>query len=49
MQVQPGKRKAEQALWDEHRSTLEHLYITENKTLKDIQQIMLREYSFDRK
>ena len=34
------KRKTEDALWDEHKQTLEHLFVSEKRTTADVRTIM---------
>ena len=49
MPDQPGKRKAEQASWEQYSEIIEELFITGGKTMEDIRKILSEEYGFDRR
>ena len=44
MPDQPGKRKAEQASWEQYSEIIEELFITGGKTMEDIRKILSEEY-----
>ena len=44
-----GKRKAETDLWERHKPLLKLFFMDQNRTLKDIRDIMAKDCGFDRK
>jgi len=49
MPDQPGKRKAEQASWEQYSEIIEELFITGGKTMEDIRKILSEEHGFDKR
>lgn len=41
-----GKRWAAEKDWERHRPTITQLYITENRTLLQVMEMMKKEYDF---
>jgi len=44
-----GMRKAETALWEYYKPLLQFLFIDQNRTLKEVRDIMAKSCGFDRK
>jgi hypothetical protein len=44
-----GKREAETALWEHYKPFLQFLFIDQNRTLKEVRNIMAQGCAFDRK
>lgn len=43
-----NKRATEDNLWASHKETLRNLYVSQNRSLNDVKEIMKHAYSFDR-
>jgi hypothetical protein len=44
--VATTRRTIPKRVWDQNQLTITHLYITEDRTLKDVVTIMAREHGF---
>jgi hypothetical protein len=44
-QMPPGKMVSE-AAWESHKSTIQHLYLSEDKSLKSVIEIMVNSHGF---
>jgi hypothetical protein len=47
--VDKGKRAANIAEWEQHKQSIENLYITENLSLQDVMEAMAEKHSFKRR
>jgi hypothetical protein len=43
----PGRTKIPPELWEAHKSTIHQIYVNENKTLRELKEILKAEYGFD--
>jgi len=48
MTQQPGKREAETALWEQHKKTIEFMFLTQDNTLIQVRDIMANQFMFER-
>jgi len=48
MSKEPGKRKAEDALWEQHKAAMKFFFVEQNKTLEQVREVMGRMYGFQR-
>jgi len=48
MASRPTKRKAEEALWEEQKATITRLFVTEDRTMKEISDILATDHEFPR-
>jgi hypothetical protein len=44
-----GKRKAETGLWEQYKPLLQFFFIDQNRTLKEVRDVMAKSCGFDRK
>jgi len=44
-----GKRKAETDLWEQYKPLLQFFFIIQNRTLKEVRDVMAKGCGFDRK
>ena len=42
-----AERMASEAIWEAHKNTIKHLYLSEDKSLVELQKVMKSVYNFD--